>query len=95
MEFDSLERKTLLSSLHPAMGHESHVGHPETSGPPMIVRETMQSIRAHGFDPTKQVIAVPGSFTDYEITFMVGRSTVTIDINVPAPPSPGPEPTPG
>jgi hypothetical protein len=95
MEFDSLERKTLLSGLHPAMGHESHAAVTPYTPRQAIVIDTMRAIKARGFAPTKQVIAVPGGFTEYEISFMVRKTTVYIDITIPAPPSPGPGPTPG
>lgn len=94
LEFDSLERLALLSAISPSVGHgHAHIRRPPASKLPAFVRAVEQVAEHFGTNVTvTPTIAVPGAFTDYEVTFEVKGQTYTTEITVPARPTVGPQP---
>jgi hypothetical protein len=92
VEFEFLERLTLLSSVHPAMGHESDAAHAAAIKLPAYVRAVEQLAKSHGSHVTVRVLIAPGTSTEYEITFQAKGKTYTTDIVIPVPPTSGPQP---
>jgi hypothetical protein len=91
--FDTLECLAPLSAVNPAVGLVAHVMQRQQR-PPAFVRAVVQAARRMGgthitVTPT---IAVPGSFTDYQITFQARGRTFTTVITIPVPQHPGPTP---
>jgi hypothetical protein len=95
--FDSLESLTLLSSLQPAVGHASPEVHNGTPQMPAFVRSVARAAERLG----RHVVSVvpvesaPGSFTEYQITFMFHKNVYTTDITIDYPPHRGGQPVPG
>ncbi|MDR3634605.1 MAG: hypothetical protein P4L84_12440 [Isosphaeraceae bacterium] len=93
LEFESLERLTLLSTIHPAIGHESHAPHNGATPLPAFVRAVERVAERFGSHVSAQpIIVVPGGFTEYQITFQVKGQTYTTDITIPDRPTTGPTP---
>lgn len=97
LQFDSLERLTLLSTMTPSVGHAFSLhAHRPPAHLPAFVRAVERVADRFGSNVTvTPVLAVPGGFTEYEISFQVKGQTYTTEITVPAPNPPGPGPQPG
>jgi hypothetical protein len=90
---ESLECKTLLSSLHPVVGHASPAAHTAKIKLPAFVRAVERAAERLGSDVSVEPVeVVPGSFTVYKITFDVHGHEYTTDITIDARPTHGPQP---
>jgi hypothetical protein len=87
-----LEGRALLSSFHAASRSPEAVVDGSTAKLPPFVQAVKQDARRFGKHVQVETIVVPGSFTEYEITFYAKGSLHMIDLTINYPTTPGPQP---
>jgi hypothetical protein len=97
LAFDAFEPRTLLSTLHPAVGHASPEVHKQTPKMPPFVLSVVRAAERIGRHvvSVEPVALAPGSLAEYQITFVYHQNTYTTDITIDAPPPHGDQPVPG